>query len=114
VEEQRVNVVARFTTPVTGFGDAFRVDVRVTVAEVADALIVPSRALVRDGASWAAFVVTNGRAVRRAVTLGARSADGAEVRAGLAAGDAVVEYPPENLLDGSRVRLAAPPELPRE
>lgn len=104
VEEQRVNVVGRFTRPVTGFGDAFRVDARVTLAEIADAVIVPASALVRDGASWAAFVVTNGRALRRTVALGARSVDGAEVRTGLAAGDIVVEYPPDDLADGSRVR----------
>lgn len=105
VEEQRVNVIGRFEKPVTGLGDAFRVDAAVTLAEFPDVVIVPTSGLVRAGTSWAAFVVTNGRAVRRNVALGARSADGAEVRAGLVAGDVVVAYPPEDLTDRARVRV---------
>lgn len=105
VEEQRVNVIGRFATPVTGLGDAFRVDARVTLAEVADAVIVPASALVRDGSAWAAFVVTGGRVARHVVVIGARSTDGAEVRSGLTPGDIVVAYPSEELTDGTRVRV---------
>jgi HlyD family secretion protein len=105
VEEQRVNVIGRFDRPQAGLGDGFRVDARVTVAEVPDAVIVPVSALVRHGEEWRAFVVEAGRARSRVVTLGARAGDAAQVLAGLEPGARVVAYPGERVLEGSRVRF---------
>ncbi len=104
VQEQRVNVIGRFSTPPVGLGDAFRVDARVTLDEIADAVIVPASALVREGAGWSVFVVTDGRARHRAVTLGRRAADAAAVASGLAAGERVVTYPSDLVADGVRVK----------
>lgn len=104
VQEQRVNVIGLFATPPVGLGDAFRVDARVTLDEIADAVIVPTSALVREGAGWSVFVVAEGRARHRAVTLGRRAADAAAVTNGLAAGERVVTYPSELVTDGVRVK----------
>lgn len=104
VEEQRVNVIARFARAQAGLGDGFRVDARVTVAELPDAVIVPVSALVRHGEEWSTFVVDAGRARSRALTLGARAGDAAQVLGGLEPGTRVVAYPGERVVDGSRVR----------
>ena len=50
------------------------------------------------------FVVTDGTARRRAITLGQRNAAVAEVTAGLAVGDQVILHPGERVTDGVRVR----------
>src|SRR5688500_15928274 len=65
------------------------------------AVRVPASA-VRDGA---VFVVQNGKAVRRAVTIaqGARNGRDVEVRTGLIGGEDVIVSPPETLRDGARV-----------
>lgn len=104
VQEQRVNVIAKVAGPANGLGDAFRVDARITVQEVRDAVIVPSAALVRHGEAWTAWAVQGGRAMPREVTIGPRARDGVAVRTGLSPGDSVVLYPPEALTSGARVR----------
>ncbi len=104
VEEQRVNVVV--TAPATDvhIGDQYRVHARVTVWESARVMRVPVGALVRDGTEWLAYVAAGGRAVRRAVSIGERSGELAEVRAGLTDGTAVILYPGEGITDGARIR----------
>lgn len=106
VEEQRVNVVLDIVSPRASWsnlGDGFRVDVRVLVAEADDALVAPTSALFRDGAGWAAWVVTDGRATRRAVQVARRGTRMAEIASGLAAGDEVIVYPGDAIAEGVRV-----------
>jgi HlyD family secretion protein len=109
VEEQRVNVVIDFTAPSAArrLGDAYRVEVRVVLAEDSDALKVPIGALFRRGDSWAAFVVEAGRARTQLVELGHRNAAEAQVLGGLTLGEAVVLHPPDTLTDGVRVTSRA-------
>jgi hypothetical protein len=55
IEEQRVNVIVGLESKAeaaTGLGDGFRVDARIVIRSQDDALLVPSAALVRDGAGW--------------------------------------------------------------
>ena len=69
----------------------------VSVGRVPGALVVPPSALQRDGAiphEAQAFVVKDGKAERKTVTLGVESADAIQVTKGLAAGDLVVLDPP--------------------
>ena len=111
VEEQRVNVVIEFdaTNPAARtLGDNFRVEVRVVVSEATNVVQVNPGALFRQGEGWAVYVVQDGLARVRAVTLGERNATGAEVRSGLTAGDEVVLYPPDTLTDGGRVAPRVP------
>ena len=82
----------------------------VTVGKVEAALVVPPGALQRDGAETGAaqtFVVKDGKAERRSVTLGVETPDAIQVTQGLAAGDAVVLDPPAALASGAPVEAAA-------
>jgi HlyD family secretion protein len=110
VEEQRVSVILDIVDPPERFlalGDGYRAEARIRVADRPQVLAVPESALFRDNDGWAAFVVASGaRAKKVAVQLGLRSPDWAEVQAGLAQGDSVVEYPSDQIADGVRVTEA--------
>lgn len=58
----------------------------------------------RDGV----FVISNGRAERRAVTLGVSTGDEVLIVSGLAGGEKVVSDPPKGLADGAAIREAKP------
>lgn len=106
VEEQRVNVVIEIVSPRARYralGDGYRLDARITLQSLDDALLVPSGALFRDRQGFAAYVVEDGRARKRAVAIGGRNQLAATVEQGLAEGERVVVYPPDELSDGARV-----------
>ncbi|MEM7205696.1 MAG: HlyD family efflux transporter periplasmic adaptor subunit [Planctomycetota bacterium] len=106
VEEQRVNVVidpADDAPAWRGLGDGYRVEVSVVLSEQADVALVPTGALFRQGADWAVFVVEEGRAALRSVTIGRRNGLQAEVATGLRAGDRVVLYPSDLIANGTRI-----------
>lgn len=106
VDEQRTNVVIDVTTPFAqraSLGDAYRVDVRIVIAALDNALTVPTGALFRDHDGWSVFVVANGQARRRAVTLQYRSLSEAALAKGLTAGDQVILFPGDTIADGVRV-----------
>jgi multidrug efflux pump subunit AcrA (membrane-fusion protein) len=80
----------------------------VRVGRVADALVVPPSALVRDGSdpsSAQTFVVVAGKAERRTVAVGVETADAVQVREGLKDGDLVVLDPPVALGSGAPVEV---------
>jgi HlyD family secretion protein len=107
VEEQRVNVVADLLTPIgqrRNVGDKFRVEAKIIVWEATDALKVPAGALFRQGESWAAFVLTNGRAKLQTVKVGQSSGTETQVVEGLEPGAVVILYPSSRVRDGQRVR----------
>ncbi len=107
VEEQRVNVVLDFVSPPEerpSLGDDFRIDARIEVDFVDDALLVPLSALFRTGNARAVFVVEAGRARLVPVSIGRRSERMAEVTEGLVGGEQVIEYPPDTVRDGVVVR----------
>jgi RND family efflux transporter MFP subunit len=68
-------------------------------------LLVPKRAVTERNGQPAVWVVSNGRASRRAVALGAERIEQVEVRSGVSPGEAVVLDPPADLADGGRVRV---------
>jgi HlyD family secretion protein len=102
VEEQRVNVVADLDTTPPQLGDGYRVEARVVQWE-GDALKVPASALYQEGDQWHVFVVENGRARARAVRVGHRNPDEAEVLDGLSVGERVIRQPTDKISDGARV-----------
>jgi HlyD family secretion protein len=112
VEEQRVLVHIDLTSPRAewqALGDGYRVGVRIVTRQVADALRVPVSAVFpRPEGGHAVFVVEGGRARLQPVSLAVRNATHAWLNDGLAAGLAVVIYPPAALADGSVVRLRRP------
>lgn len=106
VEEQRVNVIIDIVSPEkdwAALGDAFQVDARITVFSRDDAIIVPSGALFRTGNTWNVYVVEDGRAQPRAVTLLRRSGGIAAATGGLQPGERVIVYPSDRIASGVRV-----------
>jgi len=80
----------------------------VHVRDVPGSLVVPPATLVRDGADPShaqAFVVVNGKAERRDVTVGVEVADAVQVTSGLKAGEVVVLDPPSALGPGTQVQI---------
>ena len=110
VEEKRVRVIAQPVSPVgewTGLGAGYRVLARFVLFEGDDVLLVPMSALFRTDDGWAAFVVEDGEAVRRAVDIGWQSGLSAEVVGGLEEGDEVIVHPAADLEPGVRVEPRA-------
>ncbi len=104
VDEQRVNVIADFVTPPGPIADGYRVEAHIVVWEGRDVLKVPTSALFRRHGAWCVFVVDAGRARRRSVEIGQRSAADAQVLGGLEAGDTVIVHPSDQVDDGVRVK----------
>jgi len=107
VEEQRVNVIADFLSPLEEretLGDGFRVEGRIILWRADDVVRVPASALFRGDETWEVFVVKGGRAERRAVTIGHRNGSVAEILGGLEPGEQVVVHPGDHVEDGVRVR----------
>jgi HlyD family secretion protein len=112
VEEQRVNVIVDIVSPPEqrrGLGDQFRIDARIIVFERASAVIAPVAALFRDGDQWAAFVAVDGRARKRQIKVGGRTAGDAWIEEGLAPGERVIVYPSDSVADGKSVTAVRGP-----
>jgi len=108
VDEQRVNVVVYLVDPRPhwqALGDGFRVEARLVVAEVDQALTLPLGAVFRRGGGWAVFRVDKGVARTIPVEVGQRAQAVVEVRAGLGEGDVVVVHPGDKVKDGVRVAV---------
>jgi HlyD family secretion protein len=106
VEEQRVPVVIDLDAPAkpgSSLGDGFRIEAELDLWNGESVIRLPVSALFRDGQSWAVFVVTNGKVTRRRVEIGHRNGDDAEVIAGVAAGEYVIAYPSDTLVEGAAV-----------
>jgi RND family efflux transporter MFP subunit len=68
-------------------------------------VVVSKRAIVQRGGQTAVWVVTDGMASARNVTLGADRLDQVEVKSGLAPGEAVIINAPAAVVDRSHVRV---------
>lgn len=109
VEEQRVYAVLDITSPPDKWrtlGDAFKVDVRILVQVVDNAVKIPVSALFPLGARSALFVVEDGRARQHEVEVLARNGREAWVKTELKPGTPVIIYPPTALKEGDRVKQA--------
>ncbi len=69
------------------------------------AVTAPAAALVERGQLQSVYVVEDGRARTRLVTVGARSKDAVEILSGLSAGEQLVAVIPSGLQDGSRLEV---------
>lgn len=108
VEEQRVNIIIDIVSSPeqwSGLSDGFRVVASIVIYSTNDAITVPTGALFRKGEQWKVFVVENGRAKERAVTIARRSGLNAMVEKGLQPGEKVVVYPGDTLKDGAKVNV---------
>lgn len=106
IEEQRVRVYLDITAPAnvwTSLGHDYRIFARIVVWRSESAVRVPLSALFRQGSDWAVYVVAADRAQRRAVEIGQRNNEYAEVVKGLSVGDEVVLHPSDRVSDGLRL-----------
>lgn len=107
VEEQRVLVHLDLLDPPEDrarLGHLYRVFVRIESQRVSGATLLPTAALFRAGDAWSVFAVEEGRAQRRTIEIGARTAETVEVVDGIAAGASVIIHPSDLLADGSAVK----------
>jgi HlyD family secretion protein len=104
VEEQRVNVIGSLDEIPPSLGVGYRIEARFIVHESSDVVRVPLGGLFRIGDAWNAFVIQDGRAVRRVVKVGARGEEFAEALDGLRPGDEIILYPSDRIDEGVRVR----------
>jgi HlyD family secretion protein len=108
VEEQRVYVVIDIVSPAAqwqALGDAFKVDVRVLVQVVDNAIMVPVSALFPIGSRSGVFVVEKDHAVLKEVIVAARNGVSAWVKEGLSVGTQVIVYPDSKLKDKAAVTV---------
>ena len=108
VEEQRVRVIADITSAREiwrRLGDGYRVEARFVIWEGKDILQIPASALFRQGKDWAAFVVENGRAKIRVLTIGQRAGLIVQALSGIKAGEKVITHPEDKIKDGARVKV---------
>lgn len=103
VEEQRVNVIADPVDPLGPLGDGYRIEARIVIWSAARVAKVAGSSLFRVGDAWHVFAVEHGRARERAVAVGQRNQDEAQILSGLAPGATVVRYPGNQIRDGARV-----------
>jgi len=89
--------------PQMGVKVAFQSDESAAPAGRREILTIPKSAVRENGGRHIAWVVRDGKAERRAITLDSSPGDERTVLAGLAAGETVVVNPPSDLTDGAAV-----------
>jgi HlyD family secretion protein len=99
-----VNVLVDILDPPRSLGDGFRVEMRATVWESPSVLTVPASAVYQHGSGWQVFVVENGRARLRALSVGHRSSAMVVVLGGLSPGETVILFPSDQIDEGTRVK----------
>jgi len=103
VEEQRVNVISEFLEPTSPLGAGYRIEAGIVVWEEDNVLTVPTSALFQRSSTWQVFVVTGDTVELRALTLGQRGREYAQVLDGLRADDRIVLYPSDLISEGITV-----------
>jgi HlyD family secretion protein len=107
VEEQRVYVVLDILSPPeqwSSLGDGYKVDVRIPVQVVENAIKAPVSALFPAGERFELFVIEDGRARRKTLDVLSRNGAEAWVKTELPPGTPVIVYPPTSLKEGERVK----------
>ncbi len=106
VEEQRVNIVLRFTDSIDkwkSLGHAFRVEAEIIIDQVDNVVTVPINALFRENEQWSVFKVVDGLAQLTRVEIGLRNEQLAEVVSGLYEGDSIIIHPGNDVSDKVKV-----------
>jgi RND family efflux transporter MFP subunit len=81
------------------------VEVRIATGAKENVLVIPRKAILFKTGKTYAFVLQDGKAYQREVTLGLTEEDEAEVLTGVAEGDVIVSVGVENLKDGQPVTI---------
>ncbi len=104
IEEQRVNVIADPIGRPWPLGDGYRIQASILLWQQDAVLKLPGSSVFRVADEWRVFVVENGRARERTVTLGQRNRDEMQIIAGLREGEQVIRFPSRQVSEGVRVR----------
>ena len=106
VKERRVTVVANLVSSPqawSNLGAGYRVLARFIVWEETNVLQIPTGAVFQTDEGQAVFVVENGRAIRRSVTLGQQGGLTVQILSGVTEGDVVIVHIDSEIEDGMRV-----------
>ena len=107
VEEQRVLVIAEFTSPPETWrllGDGYRLEAHFVVWEGKDILQIPASGLFRSGKEWAVFVEDNEKARLQTLEVGQRNGLTAQIISGLKEKERVVAHPDDSIKNGTPIR----------
>jgi len=107
VEEQRVLVIAEFTSPPETWrllGDGYRLEAHFVVWEDKDVLQIPASGLFRSGKEWAVFVEDNEKARLQTLEVGQRNGLTAQIISGLKEKERVVAHPDDSIKNGTPIR----------
>ena len=105
-----VAVVGEIEAPGAELRPGAFAEITVPVGSTRDAPVVPETAIRPSERGFLCYVVEDGVAKERVLTLGLRTTDGLiEVRSGLSPGEELVVHGSEALRDGASVRMAAAP-----
>ena len=108
VEEQRVLIISDFTSPIgmwRRLGDGYRVEASFIIWQQNNVLQIPTNSLFRYQNGWAVFVLEDGYAKRREISIGQRNGLMAQVLEGLKENEKVINHPSDEVDDGIRVAL---------
>jgi len=106
VEEQRVNIIADINEPperIASLGDGYRIEARITVDQLAQALLIPNSALFRHNRQWHVLAVVDGRAELRQVSIGLQNESHTQIVKGIEVDEPVIVYPSDTLKPGTSV-----------
>ena len=107
VEEQRVWVIVDITSSADtwrSLGDGYRVEASFILWRQDNILQVPESSLFKSNNGYALYVVNDGIAQRRDVTVGERNGLQAQITAGITVGEEVILHPDDDIADGVRVQ----------
>ncbi len=110
---KQVLTTVRLETSPTFLKDGMNVDVDILTTDLSHAISVPNGAVATENGQSYVYVVQNGVARRRAVSVGAVGDTNTLVRSGLSAGDRVVTQKYPGVTDGTQVHpTSSPTPLP--
>ncbi len=98
-----IEFIAR-PTKLKALGDKQTVQARITLVTIDHVLKISSKSLIQDGQESAVYVIEDGRARKRNITLGARDEDTIVVEGGLKEHDRLIMSPGPNIKEGVRVK----------
>lgn len=107
VEEQRVDVISEITSPREEWrrlGHNYRIWANFIIWTKDQVLQIPTSALFQKNNQWMVYVVEQGRAVLREVTLGESNGLQTQILTGLAMGEQIIAYPDDAIVAGAKVK----------
>lgn len=98
-----VPVIVRIEGDTEGLRPGYTVDLSITTVESDNSLVAPYESIVEMDGRTKVFVIEDGVAKLKEVTIGVETALFTEILSGLTEGEKVVVSPPQGLMDGGRV-----------